>query len=422
MDTLNNPRKLIVGIDLGVDTTQIAVSVDGKEPESVSVAPNKGMFLIPTVLCVRNDTKDWLFGEEAIRCRNRDAGVFVQDILQRVEDGEREEIFGTSFTGDMLLERYIRKVFTALRQKYLKDEITEVFVTVKNKTEVLSNSIRRAFEAVGITGEKLEVLSYTESFMYYTVSQKKDFWTNDVALFDFDEEGLKYYQLSASKKGLPVTVTVSGVDLSDEFSYSMLSSMVEGRLAGLLKGITDKILYRQILSTIYFTGVGFDGSWADEVIKSLIQGRRIFKGQNLYAKGAAFAGIIKKHENYKDFLFLTDDQVRFSLSIRMFKDNHIGEYGLVAAGENWQQVKAKTVGILDNTDEVFFTIFNAVKKETKHMVMNLKNIAKRENKTTRVLIDVRFIDRDTAVITVKDLGFGEFYENSYRVWEKIVQF
>lgn len=422
METPKNPRSLIIGFDLGVDTTQISVSVDGGEPESVSISPNKSMFLIPTVLCVRHDTRDFLFGDDAIRCRNRDAGVFVNGILEKIETGEKVNILGTDFTGNQLLERFVRKIFTALRQRYLQDNIVKLIVTVRNKTSVLSKAITDAFAALGFEGEKVKILSYMESFMYYSVSQKKELWTNDVSLFDFDEGGLKYYQLSTSKKHLPVTITATGHDFSDELNYTMLASMVDTRLVNIFKSITDKLLYRQILSTIYFTGVGFDGDWADDVIKSLCPGRRVFKGQNLYAKGAAHCGLIENDPDYKDFLFLTDEQVRYSVSIRMFKDNRIGDYNLVSAGANWEQVNAKTVGILDNTDEIFFTIYHTVKKETKHIVMNLRNIEQRENKTTRVSVGVKFLDRDTAVITIKDLGFGEFFDNSYRIWEKVIQY
>ncbi len=416
----DNKGKLIIGFDLGEENTQISVSVGGGEPDSISLVANKSMYIVPTVLCVRNDTRDWLAGDEAVRCRNRDAGVFVSQLLEKLESGEKTDIFGTEYAPPALLERFIRKVYAAVKQQY-PEELAGIYAAVRNKTDVKQKAIEKAFEAVGVEKEKIHVLSYMEAFMYYAVSQKKELWVNDVALFDFDEEGLKFCQLSANRKSLPITVTVSGQDFSDELKFSALAGS-ESRLVSSFKSITDRVLYRQIISTIYFTGAGFDGNWADDAIKSLCLGRRVFKGQNLYSKGAAYAGVIKESAGYKDFLFLTEGQIRYSVSIRMFKDNHIGEFRLVEAGTPWEKVKAKTVGILDNTDEVFFTIYHAVRKETKHLVMNLKNIVQRENKTTRVLVAVKFLDRDTAVITVKDLGFGEFYENTYRVWEKVIQF
>ncbi|MDD6101667.1 MAG: DUF5716 family protein [Clostridiales bacterium] len=422
METANTQRSLIVGFELGVATTQISVSVNGGDPESVSVSPGKNMFLIPTALCVRSDTRDWLFGDEAIRNKNRDAGQFVENLISYVENDEVISIFGTDYDGNALIEKFIRKAFTALRQRYLQDRIEMIVITVRNKTDKLVEAVENAFAAIGYDMSAIKILSYMEAFMYYSVSQRKELWANDVALFDFDEKGLKYYQLSTSKKQLPVTVTASGSDLSDELSYDMLYAMVDSRVAGILKGITDRLLHRQILSTIYFTGAGFDGDWANEVIKSLCPGRRVFKGQNLYAKGAAYYGLICNNEAYKDFLFLTDNQVRYSVSVRMFKDNRIGEFPIVNAGTDWRKVNARTVGILDDTDEVFFTLFHTVRKETKHVIMSLRNIEQRENKTTRVHVSARFIDRDTLVLTIKDLGFGEFFSNSYRVWEKVITF
>lgn len=422
METANTQKSLIIGFDLGAATTQISVSVNGGEPESVNISLNKNMFLIPTALCVRSDTRDWLFGDDALRIKNREAGQFIDNLLSYVENDEVISIFGTDYDGNALIEKFLRKAFTALRQRYLQDKIELIIVTVKNKTDKMVEAIEKAFVAMGYDMSTIKILSYMESFMYYSVSQRKELWANDVALFDFDEVGLKYYQLSTSKKQLPITVTALGYDLSEELSNEMLLTMVESRVGGILKNISDKLLYRQILSTIYFTGCGFDGDWANDVIKSLCPGRRVFKGQNLYAKGAAYFGLISNNDAYKDFLFLTDNQVRFSVSIRMFKDNRVAEFPIVNAGADWREVNARTVGILDNTDEVFFTLFHTVRKETKHVIMSLRNIEQRENKTTRVHVSAKFIDRDTLVLTVKDLGFGEFFSNSYRVWEKVITF
>ena len=93
----DNKGKLIIGFDLGAENTQISVSVGGGEPDSISLVANKSMYIVPTVLCVRNDTRDWLAGDEAVRCRNRDAGVFVSQLLEKLESGEKTDIFGTEY-------------------------------------------------------------------------------------------------------------------------------------------------------------------------------------------------------------------------------------------------------------------------------------------------------------------------------------
>ena len=386
-------RPIVIGFDLSPEMTQIAVSRGGEEPESVSVSSTSGQFLIPTVLCVRNDSGDWLFGEEAIRCKNRNAGVFIDDLLGKAEREESVYIRDVEYTPRNFLERFFRKIMVVLRQKYTSDSVEHVVVSMRDPSDKLIQMVTDAMETTGIRRDHIRVRSHLQNFMFYAVCQKKELWVNDVGLFEFNENGLTYTQLSTAKKIAPITVTAQ---------------------------ITDKVLYRQILSTIYVTGKGFEGAWSDEVLKSLAAGRRVFKGMNLYAKGAAYFGLYENAEDMRDFLFLTEDMIRSTIAIRMFKDNQIADYPMVRAGTRWSEVNAKTVGILDDTEEVYFTIYHTVKKDSQHVVMSLKNLHGRENKTTRVSIGIRCLDRETAVITVKDLGFGHFYPNTYRVWEKIV--
>ncbi len=411
-------RSLVVGMDLGEEYTQLCVKREGQEPESICISPGNDRFLIPTALCIRNDTKDWLFGEEAIRCRNREAGCFFSDLLGKATRQETVTIYEMEFTGAMLLERFVRKVLTALKQRYIQDTIERVTVTVQELNENLEAAIYQSLEGVGIRRDRAAVQNHLLSFMYYAVSQPKSLWAADVGLFDFRAEGMFYYQLSASRRVSPVAISAQTADLSDLMDYEMLRSMNDKSLAYTFRTVTDKVLSHRLLSAIYVTGSGFEGAWCDSVLRELCVARRVFKGQNLYVKGAAYAAAGGPAQN--EFLFLTEDMLRATVCIRMFRDNRISDYPLVTAGTKWNEVNAKTVGILDDTDEVFFTVLSAVRKETKHVVMNLRNLHRRENKTTRVSIGIRCIDRDTAVLTVKDLGFGQFYPNTYRIWEKVI--
>ena len=415
-----NPRAIIIGYDLGVEVSQIAIGRGFEEPDSISIT-SSGNTVIPTVLCVRSDSKDWLFGEEAERFNNRGAGHFVDDLVNKVIRDESEIIYEIEYSASELLTRFVRKTLSAVRQKYVSDEIGKVVVTMRTLHPRVVEAVQQAIEETGIGRDKAEFQPYVMSFMYYAVCQRRDYWINDVGLFDYNENGLFYYQMSNnSRKGPPLAITTVTADLSDLMDAAMLENMQEARLQYSFRLVRDKVIQRQIISTIYVTGKGFEGTWPDEILKSMTSGRHVFKGSNLYAKGAAYCGQHKDDEQFADYLFLTEDMVRSTISIRMFKDNRVADYPLIFAGEPWREAKATTVGILDDTDEIYFTVYNAVRKESKYSIMNLKNLHRRENKTTRVAVKVTFLDRDTAVCTVSDLGFGQFFPCSYRVWEKII--
>lgn len=50
---------------------------------------------------------------------------------------------------------------------------------------------------------------------------------------------------------------------------------------------------------------------------------------------------------------------------------------------------------------------DVIKHQTKIHMLSLSGFQGRENKTTRFTVRVRFSNRETAVITLKDNGFGE---------------
>lgn len=416
--------KLVIGIDLNSDTTQIAVKREGAEPEVICLTPGGDEPEIPTCLCLRDDTRDWLFGDEAIRCRNRNAGLFIDDLLTKVERHEEVPLFSDVTAGGAeLLGRFLRKIMTVLRQRYIQDIMERVVITMKHPSEAVYRAIVEALAFMGISEDRVFMQSHVQSFMFYTVSQRRELWSNDVGLFDYDRDGLKYYQLTTSRRFAPIAVSVQSTDYSEMLDYSMSESLNEAELSYCFKTAADKAINRQIISTIFATGPVFEANtWCDGVLRGLCVGtaRRVFKGNNLYVKGAAYAASAEEAEWNGEFLFLTEDMIRSTVSIRMFRDNRISDYPLVKAGTRWEDAKAKTVGILDDTKEIHFTLSHAMRKDTKYVVMTLRDLHQRENKTTRISIGVNFADRDTLVITVKDLGFGKFYDNTYRVWEKVV--
>ena len=53
--------------------------------------------------------------------------------------------------------------------------------------------------------------------------------------------------------------------------------------------------------------------------------------------------------------------------------------------------------------------------------IRLDGIPRRENKTIRLHLTLKFMDKLTAIVRVKDTGFGDFYKTNYRVWEQILQ-
>ena len=60
----------------------------------------------------------------------------------------------------------------------------------------LLNVLSEALNRLNIPKDDIIFSSHTESFVYYAMNQKQELWTNDVALFDYGDNGLVYKLMS----------------------------------------------------------------------------------------------------------------------------------------------------------------------------------------------------------------------------------
>ncbi len=73
----------------------------------------------------------------------------------------------------------------------------------------------------------------------------------------------------------------------------------------------SKTLGKELFSSVQITGEGFDQQWAQQSVKLLChQGRKVFYGNNLFAKGACIAGKDRlEDKKLKGYRYLSDSLV-----------------------------------------------------------------------------------------------------------------
>ncbi len=419
---MEDDRNLIVGFDLSDDCSQIScIFRNATEPESVCITPDQSKFLIPTAVCVREMTKEWVIGEEAERCRDRMAGIYVDKLLSKLEQQENVEIYGSTFSAEVLLEKFFRKVLGILRQRYQNNSIRQMVITVKSCEPQMEERLYAVMLALGIEKDRVKIISHTMAFMYYIVNQPRDVWVNDVALFDYGPDGLRYCQLTFGRKGTPVAVVADCIDLSDDINYKMISELSSERLAHAFESIANLTLHKKIITSLFVTGRGFEGEWATDVLRRLCMGRRVFLGQNLYTKGACYAARAIAQNRLPEYRFLPEECIKSSVSLRVYHDAQAYQLELASIGDNWKTAGSSCTLIMDQCNELEFTVNDAVRRDTVLEIMTLDGPVRKERRSTRLQMTFRFISRDMAVVKLRDIGFGEFYKTNYRVWEQILK-
>ena len=414
-------KQLLLGFEITNESSQkYFFQTQAQDAVPIFMTQNQSNPLFPTCLAVKESTKEWLLGEEAIRLVDLGEAVLVDNLLKKVENQESITVYGTSFTPEMLLTKFFKRAFMVVRQQFLNSSIQKLVITIPNLTAKTTELIYLSLEELGLLRDRVYIISQVQSYMYYVLSQKPEIWAHDVSLFTYDETGLFYYNLSVNRRMQPYAVLVNRMDLSNELTPELFEQEPLERVLYRLEKIMNQVLYKRLTSAVFVTGKGFEGNWVRDVLIRLSSSRRVFLGQNLYAKGACLAAKGFLDDRFLNYLFLGDEMITSTISLRVYENAKEVDFCLVKAGTPWWKANNTVTVILDQTKELAFTVTNLLKREPLYEVLSLDGLLERENKTIRLSITVHFIDRFTAIVTVRDVGFGVFYETNYRIWEQVL--
>ena len=312
------------------------------------------------------------------------------------------------------------KLLSLLKEYFPNETILKLVITVPKREPAVVDMLKSVGVSLGIENDRMVVFGRKQSYMYYAVSQSKELWANNVGLFEYDEDGLRYTNLTVDKRTLPYIVGTDTQDLSHIMPYEALEENQD--IEYMFLNTANTILHKKMVTTIYVTGKGFEKAWATEALRKLCNGRRVFRGQNLFTKGACYAArALTEEEKLKEFIFLDDDMLTSDISITTYHDAKIHDVVLARAGTLWSDIDASIDIIPDNEDEIQITDRNILSRETRAHILSLSGFAARENKMTRFTVRIRFADRNTCIVTLKDNGFGEFSPSTNRIWERYIK-
>ena len=279
---------LLVGMDICEDYVQLTY-YDNEllSPESVSRGEGEEQYLIPARLAYRKSKNDWIIGDELDKEESGDI-VEVQDFIKYACLYEEIRVCDKTYKAEQLMKIFLEALLNVLNSFYPFNEIEYLGITFPTVTKEMSYKMSAVLKELGFEKEKYILLTHDEAFLYYTINQKIELWLNDTALFELEEDGLHFRILTISKKLEPITAKISKKEKAEKLNKSLVRSNQE-ESANLFHTLSLMALEESTVSTIYAVGRGFIDAWADGVLRKLSPGRRIFRGQNLYAKGACLA-------------------------------------------------------------------------------------------------------------------------------------
>jgi hypothetical protein len=187
--------------------------------------------------------------------------------------------------------------------------------------------------------------------------------------------------------------------------------------------ILQKLCSGRIISSAYLLGDGFRTEWNEQSLQFLCHNRRVFKGNNLFSRGACY-GLLEKFEPSEmgqKHVFLGKDKLKSNIGMNVYRQGKETYYALLDAGENWYEVHKECDFLLEREKELAFVITPVNGKEREVREILLQGGSMQDAPFTRYHMEISMCSPDTVQVRVADLGFGELFSSSGQVWEEKFQ-
>lgn len=401
-------KKYVIGIDFSQDVAMISYWKEGEaEPVTMSTVAGSEAYQIPILLAKKRGIGQWFFGEEAKSISGLDRKLCVDNLLFRAKRKEKVIIEETEYEAQDLFALFVQKLMQLpgkLGNPIIPDRLVIALKEVEEETVFLFSSI---MPQLGMKQSQLLVIDQKESFYYFAFHQGKELWLHDVCLFDCEQGAITSYYATRNQKTIPQMIEIS----EDKMTFS------DADLDGQLYHYACGLFQRKMVSCVYLIGDGFDGSWMKQSLAFLCKGRRVFLGKNLYSKGACYAAICRQQEEDWPFVYMGDNEMKMNVSLKVKDAGETRFFTLITAGENWYETSGNCEVILDGTKEIQFWLQLPNSREAKIETLELSDLPKRPNKTTRLRIFAKPLSDEKVRIEITDLGFGDWFESSQKTWE-----
>lgn len=405
---------MVLGIDYTDEYTQISYAGPGmKNPESVSISIGEKKYLIPTIVCKDQATGQWLIGDKAMEMISNGEDCFFKKFLSKAIWDESEIIEDQEYAYTDILSVFLKNILEIAKTVGKMSDIERIVLTLETVNKETVDLIHEIMGKLDYDSEKVDVVSHSESFSYYVTKQSKELWTFDVVLFDFSPTHFIYRRIKIQNNKKPIIVSVLEEDFTELINLQNTDDEV-------FLEIIQKRFEVGTISSVYLNGVGFTGDWMNRSLEYICDGRRAFRGQNIFSKGACYGALYKSLGDENEYLFLCSGRNRVNVSLIIQEKGENRQLVLARAGIRWYDAGAKVECVLDDVRNIMFTLNSPLDKINKTINIELNTFPFRAPKTTRIEIFVTFNDEETLSIIIKDLGFGDLFKSSGKTIERIV--
>jgi hypothetical protein len=321
---------------------------------------------------------------------------------------------------------FIKKSFGKMGFFLGNYQIKALMITVEKLDKRILKVLEAVADSLQLDRERIFFQNYMESIYHYLIFQPRELRSYQVGVFDFGGEILKSYRVEMNYKTKPV-VTLIHPQVHEEIERILQSpaespvyyELLDQKLTSCLKEFVGD----EIMSSIYLLGEGFTGDWYRESLNFICRGRKVFGGNNLYSKGAAYAARerISEHKESASCVYLGEDKLKYNVGLYMLNGLDEEYVPILDAGTGWFEAKAELDFMLLEGREIPLIITPMMGSGKKVVQIEVEGFELRKRGTVRLHMSVWMESEKTLMIRIRDDGFGDFFQPEEEIWEKAIE-
>lgn len=379
-------------------------------------------FSFPTLIGRKKDIEEWSIGEQAYAAALSGNTVITDKLYSLLKNDVTTTLGHTTYRSIDIFTIFLEYIIRESIEKSGGD-FPEIIVACIPKIEKdVVEKLYDCFTALGYLKENTKIISRPESFIYYTLSQTKEIYKNQVGLFYLSDISLSYYELKINRTSSSMTIYAEGRDLDEAFNLDILNTPSGTKLADkVMSSVAAKYLDKKLFSSVMLTGKGFDKiDWGENFIKLICNRRKAFVDADLFAKGASYRGLdLASEKNLFPYKIICDGRLDTNVFVNVEGKDKEWAYFLANAGEAWYENEKNLRLIPDNKKGIDISLISADNKKKRNVFLPLDFMPQRPIKTWRINLKTSFKDEKTMLFHMQDAGFGEIYPSSEK--EEIIE-
>ena len=387
---------------IGLDITDEYIAVYVAESESVLIKP--------AVIGCEKDGSIWYAGEDAYRAALSGTGVMTDGLLTLLMKDEEKELGGDVYKASELLSRLLSMLLEKALKEEGADAADHVTAALHTADRELFDRIASCFYSMGYSEDKVTVISHEEAFMYFVLSQDRSFYTGNVELFDLRDGALSVYEFRVLR-GTGKQYAACDCTEEEGFRTEILRTDTGRNLGDRIMTETAKRhMEGRIFSAVFLTGAGFSRTeWAKEFVSYTCRRRKLMLEEGVFAIGASRSS----DERMSEYVFMCDTRVSSEFSMMVEIKGRETELLLIPEGERWHNLRMEAQVMPCGQDYIDFIInphgLNAEKQRKRVMLPELPG---REDRATRLSVEIEALSAKAVKIKISDMGFGDIFPSS----------